>query len=79
MCVSAQITLVDFSPEHAVNYNELVEVSKRNFLTSDWDDENHDEHLLNTNNSKFSRERLNNLRSVVNMVSNFWLAMVGFC
>lgn len=59
-----QITKVDFSTEHAVSYNELVEVSMRNFLTSDWDDENHKQHLLNRDNAQFFRQRLDNLRSV---------------
>jgi hypothetical protein len=60
--LSSQVTLVDFSREHAISYNELVEVSKKNILTSDWADENHKESMLNSNNAQFSRERLKNLR-----------------
>jgi hypothetical protein len=36
-----RVVLLDFTPTHAASYNDLVELVKRNLLTSDWCDENH--------------------------------------
>jgi hypothetical protein len=38
-----QVTLLDFSPEHAASYNALVEVIRRNLLLADWCDDAHKE------------------------------------
>lgn len=37
----AQVTLLDFAPEHASSYNALVEVIRRNLLLADWCDDAH--------------------------------------
>ena len=38
-----QVTLLNFGPEHAASYNELVEVIRRNLLLADWCDDEHRE------------------------------------
>lgn len=43
-------TLLDFAPDHAAGYNELVDVIRRNLLLADWLDEDHEESLLNEAN-----------------------------
>ena len=59
----SQVAVVDFSPEHAISYNLLVDVVHRNLLTSDWYDPDHNESLLNTSrNSKWAREMLQNIK-----------------
>ena len=58
-----QVTVLDFSPEHAISYNLLVDIVHRNLLTSDWYDPDHHESLLNVSkNSKWAREMLENIK-----------------
>ena len=57
-----QVTHLDFAPEHAGSYNELIEVIKLNLLLADWNDEDHNESLLSTRNSKWGKEMLRNVR-----------------
>ncbi|GLC42941.1 hypothetical protein PLESTB_001816700 [Pleodorina starrii] len=56
-----KVTLLDFEPQHAKSYNALVEVVRRNLLTSDWGDESHRESLLSSANGKWSRQMMNNV------------------
>ena len=60
--VRAQVTRLDFAPEHAHSYNELIEVVKLNLLLADWNDEDHNESLLSVRNSKWGKEMLRNVR-----------------
>ncbi|GLI71785.1 hypothetical protein VaNZ11_017130, partial [Volvox africanus] len=55
------VTLLDFEPQHAKSYNELVEVVRRNLLTSDWLDESHSESLLNRGQGRWSRQMMSNV------------------
>lgn len=57
------MTHLDFAPEHAHSYNELIEVVKLNLLLADWNDEDHNESLLSVRNSKWGKEMLRNVRS----------------
>ena len=58
-----QVTILEFSPKHAISYNLLADVVSRNLLTSDWYDPDHEECMLNTNrNSKWAREMMNNIK-----------------
>ncbi len=57
-----QVTRLDFAPEHAHSYNELIEVVKLNLLLADWNDEDHNESLLSARNSKWGKEMLRNVR-----------------
>lgn len=57
-----QVTRLDFAPEHAHSYNELIEVVKLNLLLADWNDEDHNESLLSVRNSKWGKEMLRNVR-----------------
>lgn len=57
-----QVTRLDFAPEHAYSYNELIEVVKLNLLLADWNDEDHNESLLSVRNSKWGKEMLRNVR-----------------
>lgn len=41
--LACQVTLLNFGPEHAASYNELVEVIRRNLLLADWCDDEHKE------------------------------------
>ena len=59
-----QVTRLDFAPEHACSYNELIEVVKLNLLLADWNDEDHNESLLSVRNSKWGKEMLRNVRWV---------------
>ena len=59
-----QVTKLDFAPEHACSYNELIEVIKLNLLLADWNDEDHNESLLSVRNSKWGKEMLRNVRLV---------------
>ncbi len=59
-----QVTRLDFAPEHAHSYNELIEVVKLNLLLADWNDEDHNESLLSMRNSKWGKEMLRNVRWV---------------
>ena len=62
-CIHAcQVTVLDFAPEHALSYNELIEVVKKNLLLGDWGDEDHIESLLSLRNSKWGQEMLKNVR-----------------
>ena len=54
--------MLDFAPEHAHSYNELIEVVKLNLLLADWNDEDHNESLLSVRNSKWGKEMLRNVR-----------------
>lgn len=56
------MTRLDFAPEHAHSYNELIEVVKLNLLLADWNDEDHNESLLSVRNSKWGKEMLRNVR-----------------
>ncbi|EFJ45793.1 hypothetical protein VOLCADRAFT_93875 [Volvox carteri f. nagariensis] len=56
-----KVTLLDFEPQHAKSYNELVEVVRRNLLTSDWCDEAHTESLLSPGQGRWSRQMMNNV------------------
>ena len=56
------MTQLDFAPEHAHSYNELIEVVKLNLLLADWNDEDHNESLLSVRNSKWGKEMLRNVR-----------------
>ncbi len=53
---------MDFLPEHAASYNELVEVVERNLLLADWRDENHEESMLHVRNAVWGAQMLQNLR-----------------
>ncbi len=57
-----QVTLLDFSREHAESYNALVEVVRLNLLLADWHDEDHRESLLSQRNTKWAKEMLRNVR-----------------
>ena len=57
-----QVVMLDFSPEHAISYNLLVDTVHRNLLTSDWYDKDHNESLVNPRNSKWAREMLVNVK-----------------
>jgi len=57
-----QVTRLDFLPEHAASYNELVEVVERNLLLADWRDENHEESMLHVRNAVWGAQMLQNLR-----------------
>ena len=57
-----QVTRLDFAPEHAHSYNELIEVVKLNLLLADWNDEDHNESLLSVRNTKWGKEMLRNVR-----------------
>jgi hypothetical protein len=61
-CPLVQVTRLDFAPEHAYSYNELIEVVKLNLLLADWNDEDHNESLLSVRNSKWGKEMLRNVR-----------------
>ena len=63
-CRLVQVTRLDFAPEHAHSYNELIEVVKLNLLLADWNDEDHNESLLSVRNSKWGKEMLRNVRWV---------------
>ena len=54
--------ILDFAPESARSYNDLVRVARRNFITSDWFSENHLESLLNYRNHAEARQVVDNLR-----------------
>ena len=41
-----QVVPLQFTPQHARSYNELVQVITRNLLLADFNDENHRESLL---------------------------------
>ena len=56
------MTHLDFAPEHAGSYNELIEVIKLNLLLADWNDPDHNESLLSTRNTKWGKEMLRNVR-----------------
>ena len=61
--LNLQVTFLDFSPEHAISYNLLVDIIHRNLLTSDWYDPDHEESLINVaKNSKWAREMLENIK-----------------
>ncbi len=62
MLLMVQVTRLDFAPEHAHSYNELIEVVKLNLLLADWNDEDHNESLLSVRNSKWGKEMLRNVR-----------------
>ena len=62
VCGCPQVTRLDFAPEHAHSYNELIEVVKLNLLLADWNDEDHNESLLSVRNSKWGKEMLRNVR-----------------
>ncbi len=62
VCLLVQVTRLDFAPEHAYSYNELIEVVKLNLLLADWNDEDHNESLLSVRNSKWGKEMLRNVR-----------------
>ena len=57
-----QVTRLDFAPEHAMSYNELVALIKNNILTSDWGDEDHMESILSDNKSKWNSQMFLNVR-----------------
>lgn len=57
-----QVIVVDFAAKHALSYNELIEVVKKNLLLGDWGDEDHNESLLSLRNSKWGQEMLKNVR-----------------
>ena len=63
------MTHLDFAPEHAHSYNELIEVVKLNLLLADWNDEDHNESLLSVRNSRWGKEMLRNVRSAAVMLS----------
>ena len=58
----AQVTMLDFAPEHAASYNELVDMVHRNLLTSDWYDEDNTESLFCVRNARWAREMLDNVK-----------------
>lgn len=60
---------MDFAPEHAHSYNELIEVVKLNLLLADWNDEDHNESLLSVRNSKWGKEMLRNVRCVTHTLT----------
>ncbi|KAK9843797.1 hypothetical protein WJX81_006788 [Elliptochloris bilobata] len=57
-----KVTRLDFLPEHAESYNELVEVVERNLLLADWRDEHHEESMLHVKNTLWGAQMLQNLR-----------------
>ena len=57
-----QVTRLDFLPEHAESYNQLVEVVERNLLLADWRDENHEESMLHVKRGVWGAQMLQNLR-----------------
>lgn len=63
------MTRLDFLPEHADSYNELVEVVERNLLLADWRDENHEESMLHVKNAVWGAQMLQNLRRALNAAS----------
>ena len=56
------MTRLDFLPEHAESYNQLVEVVERNLLLADWRDEHHEESMLHVKRGVWGAEMLKNLR-----------------
>ncbi|KAL3136547.1 hypothetical protein ABBQ38_005794 [Trebouxia sp. C0009 RCD-2024] len=69
------VTRLDFAPEHAHSYNELIEVVKLNLLLADWNDEDHNESLLSVRNSKWGKEMLRNVRLSCCVAGNCDLAV----
>lgn len=59
--ISKEIVKLDFEPDHAVSYNELVEVVQRNLLLADFGEEGHTESLLNRLNTKWASEMFSNV------------------
>ncbi|KAK9807648.1 hypothetical protein WJX72_005276 [[Myrmecia] bisecta] len=57
-----KVTYLDFAPDHARSYNELVEVVERNLLLADWHDDDHVESLLNMRNAKWAKQMLHNVK-----------------
>lgn len=57
-----QVTRLEFLPEHAESYNQLVEVVERNLLLADWRDEHHEESMLHVKRGVWGAEMLKNLR-----------------
>lgn len=70
-----KVTRLDFAPEHAHSYNELIEVVKLNLLLADWNDEDHNESLLSVRNSKWGKEMLRNVRLSCCVAGNCDLAV----
>ncbi|KAL0050649.1 hypothetical protein WJX82_004168 [Trebouxia sp. C0006] len=70
-----KVTRLDFAPEHAHSYNELIEVVKLNLLLADWNDEDHNESLLSMCNSKWGKEMLRNVRLSCCVAGNCDLAV----
>ncbi|KAL0025980.1 hypothetical protein WJX77_010392 [Trebouxia sp. C0004] len=70
-----KVTRLDFAPEHAYSYNELIEVVKLNLLLADWNDEDHNESLLSVRNSKWGKEMLRNVRLSCCVAGNCDLAV----
>ena len=61
-CLQCQVTKVDFAPQHALSYNELIGLVKFNILTSDWGDEDHTESILSEKRSQWSSQMFKNIR-----------------
>eukprot|EP00210_Caulerpa_lentillifera_P002008 g1925.t1 len=59
--ISKKIVKLDFEPNHAASYNELVEVVQRNLLLADFGEEGHVESLLNRSNTKWASEMVTNV------------------
>uniref|UniRef100_A0A6S8PQY3 F-box domain-containing protein n=1 Tax=Dunaliella tertiolecta TaxID=3047 RepID=A0A6S8PQY3_DUNTE len=57
-----RVTRLNFAPEHAQSYNDLVEVVRRNMLLADWHDEDHKESLMNEKQGKWAQEMIKNVR-----------------
>ena len=61
-CLHCQVVKVDFAPQHALSYNELIGLVKFNILTSDWGDEDHTESILSEKRSQWSSQMFKNIR-----------------
>ena len=71
-CLHCQVARVDFAPQHALSYNELIGLVKFNILTSDWGDEDHAESILSEKRSQWSSQMFKNIRCAVSRCSCPW-------
>ena len=71
-CLHCQVVEVDFAPQHALSYNELIGLVKFNILTSDWGDEDHAESILSERRSQWSSQMFKNIRWAERLCSCPW-------
>ena len=69
VCLHCQVVKVDFAPQHALSYNELIGLVKFNILTSDWGDEDHAESILSERRSQWSSQMFKNIRCAESLSS----------